>query len=167
MKVKNILRAVALRLTPWPVIKRQVGEISGAFTRTVQRLREAKDVVARKQNQAQAEHLATLTPEQLFEMHYQAGSWTERGLRERSGRLRVVKWIWLIAAALAMGSAVRLAIIWPWTAMLVPTFLLAFSLVCLAEAAIGGLFEYQIYTRSMVNFREFMGRPEFFRFWLF
>lgn len=167
MKFKKILGAVALRLTPWPVIKRQVGEISGALTRTVQRLREAKEVVTRKQNQAQAEHLAALTPEQLFELHYQAGSWTERELRERSGRLRVTKWIWLVAGALATAGAVRLAIVWPWTAMLVPAVALAFVLVCLAKAAIGGWFEYQIYARSMIPFREFMGRPEFFRFWLF
>jgi hypothetical protein len=166
MKVKNILGAVALRLTPWPVVKRQVSEISGAFTRTAQRIREAKNVVTRQQDRAQAEN-PQLTPEQLFEMHYQAGSWTERELSVRSGRLRVTKWIWLVAAALATAGAVRLAIVWPWAAMLVPAVMVAFATVCLAKAALGGWLEYQIYTRSMVTFREFLGRPEFFRFWLF
>ncbi len=166
MKIKNILGAAALRLTPWPVIKRQVSQISGSFTRTAQRIREAKEVVTRQQDQAQVENLQ-LTPEQLFQLHYEAGSWTERELGARSGRLRVTKWIWLVAAAFAIAGAVRLVILWPWAAMLVPAVMLAFALVCLAKAAIGGWFEYQIYARSMIPFREFMGRPEFFRFWLF
>lgn len=45
--------------------------------------------------------------------------------------------------------------------------MLAFSTVCLAKAAQGGWLEYQIYVRSLVSFRTFAGRPEFFRFWLF
>lgn len=165
MKVRSIVGAVARRLTPWPTLKRQGQDVIGSVQRTAERIKEFKRLATRRQA-AQADEVQ-LTPEQRFQKLYDEGAWTETELQVRAGRLRVTKLVWLAMGLALLIAIVALAWAWPLLQSLILLPIMFFmSLACLGKTVVGAWYEYQIYSRSMVNFATFAGRPEFFRFLL-
>jgi hypothetical protein len=165
MKIRSIVGAVASRLTPWPTLKRQGKDVIGSVQRTAERIQEFKRLASRPQV-GQADGLQ-LTPEQRFQKLYEDGAWTETELQVRAGRLRVTKLVWLAMSLALLIATVALALAWPfWQSLMLLPIMLFMGLICFGKTVVGAWYEYQIYSRSMVTFAAFAGRPEFFRFLL-
>ncbi|PHM20677.1 MAG: hypothetical protein CK604_07135 [Curvibacter sp. PD_MW3] len=108
---------------------------------------------------------ARLTPEERFEKHYGEGGWDERRLAIQSGKIRIAKFIYLSLAVILPAAAIwQLAVSPAWTIYIVAPALLLGSQVFAVAAIKHAHWDYQIYNRSFISIREFMGRPEFWRF---
>lgn len=159
---------------PFRSVFRAGADVAGSVSRTAERMRAAKEALARAkerqeetraaaQEEAQLRQVEKLDSKQVFDRWYEDYNWSEQGLEEHRRSYRWAKFAWLLGAVGSLG-VIFMA---PFAHWLVAVFLLcgggigvfAFA----GKAFFCSLNEARINLRSMLSVREYVSRMDFFK----
>lgn len=167
---KYILRSAI----PLNSIARAGSEVAGSVQRTAERVRAAKEALARQQDrleetrEAEQEEMRLrnaerLTSEEIFKRWYAEHRWTEQGLEEHRIMYRRAKFAWLAGAVLCVVTMlVAASLHWLLAILLISGS--AIGVFAMAgRAFLDSLQEARIELRSMIMIREYVGRSDFFK----
>lgn len=172
--MNKVTKYVLQSAIPFRSMFRAGADVAGSFQRTADRVRAAKEALARSKErqeetraaaveEARLRQVEKLTSKEVFDRWYVEHGWSELGLEERRKSYRWAKFAWMLGA---IGSVVVIfmAAFAHW--------LLAMLLICcgllglfafLGKAFFCSLNEARINLRSMISVTEFVGRMDFFK----
>lgn len=165
-KLKKGSKSLLRWMTPLPVLSMFASQTIGSIRRSAEALRlvGSGNEDNRNKSAEDVEEFSKLTPEQRFQKSYEDGAWTEDQLAIQSGRIRVAKFVLIIAAIaiVPFGVATFIYSSW-WLAVFLGPATMAFSLILMAQALRHAWWGHQIKHRSMISFREFMSLESVWR----
>lgn len=158
-KKKSVIRTMALYATPIPALSRAAKALLSA----AKGLAKAAPVSKKEKAAGEASSWDSMTPAERFHHASVTGEWTEQDLYRQMAAFRAAKFVQLFVGVMLLPAAVMLALyasLWV-VAFGVPT-LASFSVVMLAQSLRHAWWQCQIDLRSMISFKEFVGRPDLF-----
>lgn len=157
-KTGRVVRQVLLYATPIPALARAVKAMKAA----------GKGIAAARprvkaEAEADASPLDGMSPEERFHHDCVAGDWTDQDLRHQMGAFRAAKFAQLFVSLMMLPAILAVVMSAPWwvISFSVPA-LASFGVVMFAQALRHAWWQCQIDMRSMISFKEFMGRSDLF-----
>lgn len=161
---KRIALKVVSYATPYPLIARVFQSVSKSGKAI------AEAIPARKQAgsaEAEADVCAwsALSPQEKFQKAFVDGQWTEEALVRQYAAFRAAKFVQLVVGFSVLPLVVLIAMYAPWwVVMFGAPAIASFGVVLLAQSLRHAWWQCQIEQRSMMTFKEFVGRDDVFQY---
>lgn len=172
--MNKVTKYVLQSAIPFRSVFRAGSDVVGSFQRTGERMRAAKEALARSKErqeetraaaieEARLRQVEKLTSKEVFERWYVEHGWSEQGLEEHRKSYRWAKFAWLLGAVLSLGC-IFLAPFVHWLPGLFMAAGGAMGVFAFAgKAFFCSLNEARINLRSMISVTEYVSRMDFFK----
>lgn len=164
VRQRGLIRS-SVRFLFYPLLRtaESVNESRERLAGEVARLREARAAA----HKAALEQLAgedSQGPRQRFEALVAVHGWTDDGLAEQLRAVRRTKLFAMATTGAALVGAFATMFLAPiWALLLISIGTLGLAAMGLAQTFRFGLYQAQLESRALINYRQYLARPDFFR----